>query len=91
MSQRIQHEEAYRSYLLRCWQEGTPDSEASQTWRFALTRVGTEDPRLGFTTLWDVFTYLDKQLSAPMRTATEMPAPGRARYGHDIEYSLDQG
>jgi hypothetical protein len=90
MSPKPQNDDVYQSYLLRCWQEGG-EGEANQTWRFALTKVGDDEERLGFTTLWDLFAYLEQRLCTPLAASNERDRSGHARSQHAAIYSLDQG
>ncbi len=90
MSPKRPSSDVYQSFLLRCWQEGNED-EPRQTWRFALTQVGNDDERLGFTTLWDVFAYLEKHLCPSLTPTTEFARPEHSRTQHAAAYFLDQG
>lgn len=58
-----QHRQArrlpYRAFLLRCWQE---EENAERVWRFILVKINKEPIKKGFTTLEDLFDFLQAEL-----------------------------
>ena len=52
--------EAYRAYLLRCWQE---EVGGEPLWRFTLVGVGEEHAPKGFASLEDLTAFLREDLS----------------------------
>ena len=58
----------YRAFLLRCWQEASPDLGAGSGWRFALVEVGSERSRYGFSSLEDMSAYLEAELQGASKS-----------------------
>lgn len=54
--------ENYRAFLLRCWQEASVSLGAEAPWRFTLVQVGSEERKMGFACLEDLFRYLKAEL-----------------------------
>lgn len=60
----------YRSFLLRCWQEGEPETEnepgfkatSEASWRFTLARIDDEQSKKGFASLEALVDYLQAEL-----------------------------
>ena len=53
---------SYRTYLLRCWREGSDLPDAAPTWRFSVEEVLGERRRHGFGNLEDVAAFLQEKL-----------------------------
>jgi hypothetical protein len=52
----------YRSFLLRCWQEGEASPGEEAEWRFSVEEVVDEPRRKGFSNLEAVCAFLRDQL-----------------------------
>lgn len=51
------------AYLLRCWQEESPSFDDSSEWRFSVEEVLNEKWRRGFTSIQDLFDFLEAELT----------------------------
>jgi hypothetical protein len=55
----------YRTFLLRCWQEGRASPGGRFTWRFSVEDVLDKRRRQGFGSFEQVIAYLRKMLANP--------------------------
>lgn len=55
------HPPVYRTYILRFWEERTPDSDKKNSWRYSLEDTDS-NVRHVFQSLDDVIVFLQKQV-----------------------------
>jgi hypothetical protein len=56
--------------LVRCWQEGAPDSDGTPQWRFSVEEVLHKRQRHGFDSLDALFAFLRDELNEVIRLPT---------------------
>jgi hypothetical protein len=59
-----------RAYLVRCWQEGAPDSNGMPQWRFSVEEVLHKRQRRGFDSLEALVAFLRDELNGITRLPT---------------------
>jgi hypothetical protein len=59
-----------RAYLVRCWQEGAPDSDRTPQWRFSVEEVLHKRQRRDFDSLDALFAFLRDELNEVIRLPT---------------------
>lgn len=64
-----------RTFLIRCWQEGTTQPDEPLPWRFALVQIGSVDNLRGFTDFQALVSFLKSELelsaAAPAKKKNE--------------------
>ena len=55
---------AYRSFLLRCWQEQNADQDKPPLWRFALQEVAEEQRQHAFSSFEQLVDFLRNEVVA---------------------------
>jgi hypothetical protein len=63
----------YRTFLVRCWQEGEISADQDRRWRFWMEEIARERYQKGFSSLEALFAFFRAELSADNGKADDMP------------------